>query len=364
MRATIAKGRGSTAEIASRLATFERVEAPHRDDWAAGDETAETGSADTEVRADRSRTIIARNTSPDIGFDRSINTYRGCEHGCVYCYARPGHGYLDHSPGLDFERILYAKHDAAELLRSELTKPSYRPAPLALGAVTDVYQPVEGRLGLTRAVLEVLLEARHPVRIITKSSRILRDVDLLQALAADGLVQVDLSLTTLDKDLARKLEPRASAPYRRLAAIAGLHTAGVPVGVSTSPVIPGLTDHELERLLAAAADAGAEWASYIVLRLPFEVAPLFEAWLEQHYPDRKAKILNRLREMRGGKLNDPRFHSRMNGHGVHAELIQRRFVGACERLGLDRRHTDRMPTNRFRLPGQSGTTSQLDLFAA
>ncbi len=291
----------------------------------------------TTVTVETPRTIITRNASPDISFDRSINAYRGCEHGCVYCYARPTHAFHDLSPGLDFETKLFAKPDAAKLLRVELAKPGYRAAPLAIGTNTDPYQPIERNWRITRDVIEVLAETRHPLLITTKSDRILRDIDLLAAMARDHLVHVAISVTTLDGKIARTLEPRASAPAKRLAAIRALNDAGVPTQVNISPVIPAITDHEIEAIMAAAAEAGAVRASYILLRLPFEVAPLFRAWLDAHYPDRAAKVMHIVQDMRGGRDNDPQFGSRMRGTGVWADLIRTRFKKAAAKHGLDRR---------------------------
>jgi DNA repair photolyase len=290
----------------------------------------------TEVAVERARTIITRNTSPDIAFDRSINAYRGCEHGCIYCYARPTHAWLDLSPGLDFETRLFAKPDAAALLRKELAAPGYVAAPLAIGTNTDPYQPVERTWGITRDVVEVLASTGHPLIITTKSDRLLRDIDLLADMAKRGLVAVAISVTTLDEGIARTLEPRAPRPAKRLAAIEALAAAGVPVQVNVSPVIPAITDHEIERILAAAASAGAYRASYILLRLPHEVAPLFREWLDAHFPDRAGKVMAIVRDMRGGKDNDPAFGSRMRGTGVWADLIRARFKRAARIYGLDK----------------------------
>ena len=290
----------------------------------------------TEVAVERAKTIIARNTSPDIAFDRSINAYRGCEHGCIYCYARPTHAFLDLSPGLDFETRLFAKPQAAKLLRTELAKPGYQAAPLAIGTNTDGYQPAEREWGITREVIAVLAETRHPLIITTKSDRLLRDIDLLADMAKNGLVAVAISVTTLESSVARTLEPRAPSPAKRLAAISALANAGIPVQVNVSPVIPAVTDHEIERILAAAADAGAYRASWILLRLPHEVAPLFRAWLAAHFPDRAEKVMGIVRELRGGRDNDPRFVNRMRGQGVWADLMRTRFRRAMRAYGLDR----------------------------
>ena len=307
----------------------------------------------TTVTVETPRTIITRNSSPDISFDRSINAYRGCEHGCVYCYARPTHAFHDLSPGLDFETKLFAKPDAAKLLRTELAKPGYHAAPLAIGTNTDPYQPIERNWRITRDVIEVMAETKHPLLITTKSDRILRDIDLLAVMAQDNLVHVAISVTTLNNKLARTLEPCASAPAKRLAAIRALIDAGVPTQVNISPIIPAITDHEIETIMAAAADAGAVRASYILLRLPFEVAPLFRAWLDTHYPDRAAKVMHIVQDMRGGRDNDPEFGSRMRGTGVWADLIRTRFRKAAAKYGLDRRATD-LRSDLFEKPELGG----------
>ena len=290
----------------------------------------------TTVIEERPRTIIARNTSPDIPFDRSINAYRGCEHGCIYCYARPSHAFHDLSPGLDFETRLFAKPDAAKLLRAELAKQSYRPAPIALGTNTDPYQPIEERYRITRSVLEVCLEVRHPVTITTKSARVLRDLDLLGELAALGLTAVALSVTSLDPVLSGKLEPRASAPAKRLAALEKLAAAGVPAHVSVAPIIPAITDEFIEGILEEAAARGVKSASWIMLRLPREVAPLFREWLEVHYPDRAGKVMGIVQSVREGRDNDPGFFTRMKPTGIWADIFRTRFRLACQRLGLNR----------------------------
>ena len=354
----VTKGRGAGLNAPGR---FERQShEPIDDGWGTLEALLAAAPAKTELLADSSRTIIARNSSPDIPFDRSINPYRGCEHGCVYCYARPSHHYLGYSSGLDFETTLFIKHDAAELLKDELARPGYAPAPLVLGSNTDPYQPIERRLQVTRRILEVLADARHPVSIVTKSANVLRDLDLLVPMARDGLASVALSITTLDRALAAKLEPRAAAPHRRLSAMRELSAAGVPVALSLAPVIPGLTDHEIERILEAAAGAGAVAAGWILLRLPHDVKDLFEAWLDAHYPERKGKVLSLIRQCRDGKLNDPDFGSRMRGQGPVAELIRRRFERAAERLGLVRRSLN-LRTDLFVAPG---SRAQLGLFDA
>jgi DNA repair photolyase len=309
----------------------EQVRSPFDDGWAA---EAEPASSPTRLHLDSARSILTRNDSPDVPFDRSLNPYRGCQHGCIYCYARPSHAYLGLSPGLDFETEIFYKADAPALLREVLARPGYCPAPVALGSNTDAYQPSERHLRLTRGLLEVLHETRHPVVVITKSDLVLRDLDLLADLARQRLAAVLVSITTLDSELARRLEPRAASPHRRLAAIVALVAAGVPTGVLVSPVIPGLTDHEIERILAAAAQAGATQANHIILRLPLELSGIFQDWLAAHYPDRAERVLSLLRQCRGGRLNDPRFGARMRGSGPIADLIAQRFALAARRLGM------------------------------
>ncbi len=289
----------------------------------------------TSVRIEAARRIITRNTSPDLGFDRSINSYRGCEHGCIYCYARPTHAYHDLSPGLDFETQLFAKPDGANLLRRELAAPRYAVAPLAIGTNTYPYQPIERDWRLTREIVEVMAECRHPLLITTKSDRIMRDIDLLKDMAREDLVSVAISITTLDPALARTLEPRAPRPAKRLAAVAALAAAGIPVQVNISPIIPAISDHELESIIAAAASAGAYRTSYIVVRLPHEVAPLFREWLDAYFPERADKVMHIIEAMRGGRANDPAFHTRMKGTGIWAELIRARFKRAARAYGLD-----------------------------
>jgi DNA repair photolyase len=311
----------------------------------------------TVVTEERSRTIISRNDSPDVPFDRSINPYKGCEHGCVYCFARPTHAYLGLSPGQDFETRIVAKPDGPDVLAAELGRRSYRPAVIALGANTDPYQPVERRLGLTRRLLEVLAEHRHPVSIVTKSALVLRDLDLLRELAAAGLASVLLSITSLDPELARRMEPRAAAPHRRLEVVRTLAEAGVPVGVLASPMIPGLNDHELERILEAAATAGARSARYLILRLPHELKQLFHEWLLAHYPDRAARVLALVRDTRGGQLYDATYGVRMRGTGPVADLLAARFKVAARRHGLDGSLPE-LDTSQFRPPPRG----QLSLF--
>lgn len=326
------KGRGATTSPAPRYVAVARE--PFDDGWGALD--AELAPLDTRVAEELAQSLITRNTSPDVPFTQSVNPYRGCEHGCIYCFARPSHAWLDLSPGLDFERLLTAKMNAAAVLREELAAPTYRCEPIAIGASTDAYQPVERRYGLTRALLEVMVETRHPCTVITKSATIERDVDLLAALAAQNLVEVFVSLTTLDHRLARHLEPRATAPRRRLETLRTLTAAGVPTAVILAPVIPALTDHEFESLLEAAADAGASHASYVLLRLPREVAPLFRAWLAHHHPMRAERVMALVQDMRGGRDYDSEFGQRMTGQGPLAQLLARRFETTIRKLKLAR----------------------------
>ena len=303
----------------------------------------------TTVTPERVRSIISRNDSPDVPFDRSVNPYKGCEHGCVYCFARSSHAYLGLSPGRDFESRLFSKPEAPEQLARELRRPRYRAEPLALGANTDPYQPVEKRLGLTRGVLEVLARHEHPFTIATKSDLVLKDLDLLVAMAEKRLAAVLVSLTTVDPHLARRMEPRAPTPSRRLHAIRELADAGVPVTVLASPMIPGLNDSEMEAILEASAEAGARSARYILIRLPREVRDLFSQWLSAEYPDRASRVLSLIRQARGGKLYDSRYGARVRGEGPYAALLERRFAVACSRLGLSR-EAPLLDTSRFRVP--------------
>ena len=368
------KGRGATFNPENR---FRREHREAVDDgWTLTAATADTDAPaplKTEVRIQPARTIIARNDSPDIPFTHSINPYQGCEHGCIYCYARPSHAYLDLSPGLDFETKLFAKPNAAELLRAELAQPSYRCEPIALGANTDPYQPIERDWKITRQIIEVLAECEHPLTITTKGALIERDLDLLAPMAAKGLVRVFVSIAMLDRELARKLDPRAAAPHRRLQIIKALAQAGVPVGVNVAPVIPQLTDKDLEAILEAAAGAGALHAGWTMLRLPREVAPLFRAWLEHHYPMRAEHVMSIIRQIRGGRDNEPRFGLRMGGQGEFADLIRHRFALACKRLGLNTNRDAPLETSRFRRPlapvatgrrqlARRASDRQLDLF--
>ncbi len=310
----------------------------------------EKGRPKTEISMDHSRTVIARNNSPDIPFSQSINAYRGCEHGCIYCYARPSHAYLGLSPGLDFETKLWAKHDAAKLLARELALPAYQCSPLALGANTDPYQPIERQLGITRSIIELLAKHHHPLTIVTKSAAVLRDLDLLVPMAKRNLVTVAISITTLDPKLARVMEPRAAAPHRRLEAVEALAEAAIPTVVMVAPVIPGLTDHELEQILETAAGHGAWQAYYTLLRMPHEIKDLFKNWLINHFPLKADRVISLHRQCRGGKMNDPRFGHRMRGHGLYADLIRNRFRLAKKRFGLDRT-MPRLRTDLFEIPG-------------
>jgi DNA repair photolyase len=303
----------------------------------------------TRFFRDTSRSLLTRNDSPDVGFEVSINPYRGCEHGCIYCYARPTHEYLGLSAGLDFETQIFVKEDAPELLRAELSHPLWEPQTVALSGVTDPYQPVERKLKLTRRCLEILRDCGNPVFLITKNHLVERDIDILAEMAGYGAAGVMLSVTTLDAELCARMEPRTAPPARRLAAIERLARAGIPVGVMMAPIVPGLTDHEILPLLQAAAASGASWAGYVVLRLPFAVAGLFERWLSQHYPDRQAKILNRIRDLRGGKRNDPEFGSRMRGSGIWAQQLEQWFRTGCRKARLAFRGPS-LSTDHFRRP--------------
>lgn len=354
-------GRGATINPASR---FDRQETNAFDDgWETlAAEFADLAPLRTTMLRDSSRTAISWNKSPDIGFDRAVNPYRGCEHGCVYCYARPSHAYLGYSPGVDFESKLLYKPDVASLLEKELRKPGYTARPLALGSNTDPYQPIERTLKLTREVLEVMDRFSHPVTIVTKSAGVLRDIDILQELASRNLVRVYISLTTLDAPLARKMEPRAATPYRRLQALTELSQAGIPTGVLAAPMIPGLNDAELERILEAAHKAGARQAGYVLLRLPHELKQIFEDWLHTNVPERARHVLQLIRETRGGGLNDANFGKRFTGTGVYADLLARRFAVAARQFALHER--DDLDCTQFRAPStQHGfAETQMSLF--
>ena len=349
------KGRGAASNASGRFESERRAWLD--DGWNRPEE--EVPPLRTEVTVDSTRTIIARNSSPDIPFDRSINPYRGCEHGCVYCFARPTHAFLGLSPGLDFESKLFAKPEAALLLREELSKPGYHCKPIAMGTNTDPYQPIEREYRVTRGILELLLECNHPVSIVTKSALVTRDLDILKPLAERNLVRVFLSVTTLDRRLARTMEPRASSPSRRLGAIRALAEAGVPVGVMAAPMIPGLNDHELEAILDAAKAVGAASAGYILIRLPLEIKDLFGEWLDEHYPSRAKRVMSLIRQTRNGALYKDRWGERMTGTGAVADLIAKRFNIAARRLGLDRNDW-RLDTSRFRKPAKD--VNQMTLF--
>ena len=328
------RGRGAGVNPSGRFEPFSR--ASFDDGW---NSLEELPPFKTEVQVEKPKTIITRNSSPDISFDRSINPYRGCEHGCIYCFARPSHAYMGLSPGLDFESRLFAKPNAAALLEVELSKPGYEVRSIAIGTNTDPYQPIEKKMGIMREILEVLEAAYHPVGIVTKSALVTRDIDILSRMAAKGLAKVALSVTTLDKTLARTMEPRAATPARRLEAVRQLSEAGIPTMVMTAPIVPGLTDSEIERLLDAAHAAGAREAGYVLLRLPLEVSPLFKDWLLRHYPDRYRHVLSLMRSMRDGKDYDAEWGKRMRGTGPYAMQIRRRFELAARRLGLNESRT-------------------------
>lgn len=344
------RGRGSASNPKNRFEPVERVPDPPG-------ESDEVSSPHTQFFPDSSKSVIAYNDSPDVGFDASVNPYRGCEHGCVYCYARPTHEYLGFSAGLDFETKIMVKESAPELLRNELSSPKWKPQLVSLSGNTDCYQPVEKQKRLTRRCLEIFLEFRNPVVIVTKNQLVTRDIDVLSELAKFDCIGVTLSLSTLDHQLASLMEPRASRPARRLEAIRQLAAAGVPVGYLQAPMIPGLTDSEAPAIALAAAKAGATFAGYVALRLPFAVKELFEQWLDQHYPAKKDKILHRVREIRGGKLNDPNFKSRMRGEGIYAEQMAKLFQLARKKSGITERWP-KLTTEHFRQPGKD----QLSLF--
>jgi DNA repair photolyase len=356
--------RGARSFVAGRFETVARE--AFDDGWTT--EEGDDRPLETQVTIERARSILSHNDSPDVGFSTSINPYRGCEHGCIYCYARPSHAYLELSPGLDFETKIFAKTNAAELLRAELAKPGYQASPIALGANTDCYQPLERKYRITRQVLEVLAECEHPVTMVTKSALVERDLDLLGPMAEKNLVRVFVSIGTLDRELARKLEPRAASPQRRLAILKALSAARVPCGVMVAALIPALNDKTMEHVLEAAAAAGAEEAAYVVMRLPNELKDLFKEWLAAHYPERAEHVISIVRQMRGGRDNDPRFGTRMSGVGNFAELIARRFDIACRKYGLNARDDGtqagrarpELDCSRFRPP--SSSPGQMALF--
>lgn len=345
------RGRGTALKPPGRFAREHREPED-------GDTDAPESSPATQFYTEDSRRIVSRNASPDVPFDQSINPYRGCEHGCIYCYARPSHAYVDLSPGLDFEQKIFVKPNAPQLLRQELSRPGYRCSPITLGANTDAWQPAERRFQVTRQILEVLRDFRHPVSVITKSALIERDIDILTELAAQRLVMVLVSVTTLDDELKRRLEPRTAGGRRRIEVIRRLSAAGIPCGVMAAPMIPGLNDQELESILEAAAAAGAGWAGWVLLRLPHEVRGLFVEWLRTHYPLRAEKVMSLLRQARGGRDSDSRFGRRMRGEGVYAGLLDRRFRAAARRHGLSRPYGQLLDCSAFRPPA---TGRQLDL---
>jgi DNA repair photolyase len=349
------KGRGAASNPEGRFESLQRTS--EDDGWHREDESVPRPP--TVVTEERARSIISRNDSPDIRFEQSINPYRGCEHGCVYCYARPSHGYLNLSAGIDFETKLFAKTNAAELLRLELGKGGYICSPINLGANTDPYQPIERRYKITRSVLEALAECKHPCTIVTKNALIERDLDILVPMARANLVHAFVSVTSLDNRLASTLEPRASAPHRRLEAVANLNAAGVPCGVMVAPIIPMVTDRYIERILAKAAAAGATRAGYTVLRLPYELKDLFREWLELHVPERAEHVMSLIRQMRGGNDNDARFGSRMRGEGEFAELIRQRFTLACRRYGINQVGDLDLDCARFKPPRQPSPQAEL-----
>ncbi|MES2673627.1 MAG: PA0069 family radical SAM protein [Pseudomonadota bacterium] len=359
------KGRGAISNLAGR---FETQTTEIIDDgwWQDGNQDSLTK---THVTHEMAKTILTRNESPDLPFSVSLNPYRGCEHGCIYCFARPSHAYLGLSPGLDFETRLFAKVNAPELLRRELAAPSYVPSAIALGVNTDAYQPCERKLHLTRQVLEVLHECKHPVGLITKSALIERDIDLLADMASQQLAVAAITITTLDHEISRTLEPRAASPTRRLETIRRLANAKIPVSVSVAPIIPFITEQELEKVLTAAIEAGATSAGYTILRLPWEVNPLFQQWLETHFPERAKRVMNRVRDMRGGKDYDAEFGSRMHGEGLWADMIRQRFEKTISRLGIDRSaRFSTLDTAKFRKPisvpaKNKRDDNQLDFFS-
>jgi DNA repair photolyase len=346
-------GRGARTNASGR---FERFAYEAFDDGWAGDEAK---PLETIVTPELAKSIISTNQSPDVSFDQSINPYRGCEHGCIYCYARPNHAYVGLSPGLDFETKLFVKANAAELLEAEFAKPSYRPKTIMLGGVTDIYQPIERGYGVTRAILEVMERWRHPVSLITKSQLVMRDIDILARLAERGLAKAAISVTTLERRIARVMEPRAAAPHRRIEAIRALAQAGVPVTVMVAPIVPAITDSEIEAILEEAAKAGASAAGYVVLRLPREIKDLFREWLYANFPDRATRVISIVRQMRNGRDYDPEWGKRQKGEGPYAKLIADRFTRAMRRFGLDK---PRLPldTTQFRRP--LGAGGQSDLF--
>jgi DNA repair photolyase len=348
------RGRGASWSPANRFENL-HIDLNDADVVDVDFEAEERPRRGTQYFRDATRSVITRNNSPDVGFETSLNPYRGCEHGCIYCYARPTHEYLGFSAGLDFEGKIMVKTNAPELLRAELESPRWQPQTLVMSGVTDPYQPIERKLRITRGCLEVLAKCRNPVAIITKNRLVTRDIDLLRDLAAHNAAAVNISVTSLDPNLQRVLEPRTSSPQARLDAIRQLRGAGIPIGVMVAPIIPGLTDHEVPRILDACANAGAQFASYTIVRLPWAVAPLFEHWLEEHFPERKEKVIGRIRDLRGNKLNNSQWHMRMTGEGIFAEQIASLFKVACQRAGIGERP-------KLSMAAFQGTKEQLKLF--
>ena len=346
-------GRGARTNASGR---FERFSYEAFDDgWSA----EEAAPLETIVTPELAKSIISTNQSPDVSFDQSINPYRGCEHGCIYCYARPNHAYVGLSPGIDFETKLFVKANAAELLEAEFSKPSYRPKTIMLGGVTDIYQPIERGYGVTRAILEVMERWRHPVSLITKSQLVMRDIDILARLAECGLAKAAISVTTLERRIARVMEPRAAAPHRRIEAVRALAQAGVPVTVMVAPIVPAINDSEIEAILEEASKAGATSAGYVMLRLPLEIKELFREWLHAHFPDRATRVMSTVRQMRNGRDYDPEWGKRQKGEGPYAKLIADRFANALRRFGLDKARLP-LDTTQFRRPLDAG--GQPDLF--
>lgn len=351
------KGRGAASNPEGR---FESIRHHAEDDgWQSLLLDEQAPRPRTEVTEERARSVITRNDSPDIHFNQALNPYRGCEHGCIYCFARPSHSYINLSPGLDFETKLRAKSNLAEVLRHELARPSYTVSPINIGSNTDPYQPIERRWKLTRTALELLAECRHPCTIVTKNAMVERDIDILAPMARENLVQVVVSINSLDNHLAAKLEPRASAPHRRIQAVRTLRQAGIPVGVLVAPIIPALNDRDMEAVLEQAADAGATCAGYTTLRLPYELKALFREWLALHVPQRAAHVMSLLQQMHGGRDYDSDFTTRMSGQGVFAELIRRRFDVACRKHGFGRARELRLDTTRFMPPRRPSPQGQL-----
>jgi len=348
------KGRGSASKPDARYLSHTRHEID--DGWNSIEEEVKPV---TTVTIEKPKSIVSRNKSPDLPFEQSINAYRGCEHGCIYCYARPSHAYQDLSPGLDFETKLFAKPDAAELLKKELSVANYKCSPIALGTNTDPYQPIEREYQITREIIEVLKEQEHPLTIVTKSHLVERDIDLLAPMAEKKLVQVFISITTLDHQLMQKMEPRATAPKRRLQTISNLTEAGIPTGLICAPIIPVINDSELETILEKSAEAGANTAAYMLIRLPYEIKDLFKEWLESHYPLKTSHVMNMITDIRAGKQNDPEFHTRMTGTGVYADLIKKRFLNACKKYNLNVGEKVFLDTTQFIKPVLSGQQQSL-----